>query len=358
MGVIEVWTQHELTDDLNNITGESLTLAQRQIYSDLRTVFSGAGRKTVTTAHFANFKQSVMSLVCDVIANREIASLSSRLRATDGPLFAHSASVAYLSVLLGLELENYIITERTRLNSKDARDFTGLGLAGMLHDIGKTVGNAALAETHECAHDRENPDATERPGGYDDHPRVGYDMLEQCRTPPATRQAVLMHHQRWNGSGWPAPTNDAKNDGRPPAGNTIHIFSRIVAVANTLDNLMTSLPDGAPPALALNALASQRFDGWFDPVVRRAALRAVPPFAIGSRVTLSDGTDAVVTSPNRDDPIKPTVRPLIKDGETHMIDLANDPDTRTISAVGAVDTSHIRYTVPPANAPHSSNAAA
>ena len=53
VGVPEVWVHHELTDDLENITGESLTLAQRGIYNDLKSVFSGAGRKTVTAAHAA-----------------------------------------------------------------------------------------------------------------------------------------------------------------------------------------------------------------------------------------------------------------------------------------------------------------
>ena len=30
-----------------------------------------------------------------------------------------------------------------------------------------------------------------------------------------------------------------------------------------------------------------RFDGWFDPVVRLAVLRRIPPFAVGSQVVLN-----------------------------------------------------------------------
>ena len=299
-----------------------------------------------------------MSLVCDVIANRKIASLSLRLRATEGPLFSHSASVAYLSVLLGLELENYIILERTRLNAKDARDFTGLGLAGMLHDIGKTVAGPAIAEVHEASAKGGpvvvNGDGTIGDAGfadaYLDHPRVGYDMLEASRLPPATRQAVLMHHQRFDGGGWQGRTRPS--DREPVSGTGIHVFSRIVAVANVLDSLMTKLGPAAPPALALHEFASSGFDGWFDPVVRRAALRAVPPFTIGSRVTLTDGTVAVVTTPNRDVPLLPVVRPLVKDGESHMIDLANDATRRKIERVGKVGVGQVSYEVPAANMVH------
>lgn len=360
MGIPHVWTKHELTNDLPNVTGESLTLAQRQIYNDLKSVFKGSSSRTVTAAHIANFKQSIMSLVCDVIAHKEIAGLSARLRTSDGPLFSHSASVAYLCIVLGLELENYIIAERSRLNVKDARDFTGLGLAGMLHDIGKITGDRELAATHELDADLpneyaidENEDTT--PEGYRDHPRIGYDMLEHARVPPATRQAVLMHHRRWDGSGW--PTVQRSPDKPQPQGRALHVFSRIVAAANTLDTLMLRIGHAKPPALALHEFASPRFHGYFDPVVVRATLRAVPPFTIGSRVTLSDDTTAVVTAPNRDTPLLPVVRPLVKDGDTHMIDLAIDPQQRHVTRAANTDVSHVRYHVPEPRDPNTAQAA-
>ena len=61
---------------------------------------------------------------------------------------------------------------------------------------------------------------------------------------------------------------------------------------------------------ALSDFASTRYDGWFDPVVRRAVLRHLPPFAIGSQVELSDGRNAVVICPNSRQPCRPTVRLL------------------------------------------------
>ncbi len=348
MGVEAVWTRHEAAADLKGVTGESLTVGQREVYVGLKKQFGTASKRTICVGTLTKYRQAIMDLVCDVVASREIAGLGLRLSATEGPLFAHSASVAYLSLLLGVELEPYIIQERSRLNPKDARDYAGLGLAGMLHDIGKTVGGSALADWNEASkRAAEGEGAPDAPEGYAEHPRVGYEMLSDCRAPSATRQAILMHHQRWDGSGWPGVKVVEKGRLEPTAGNGIHVFSRIVSAANVLDNLMVAAGGiTAPPVVALAEFAGPRYDGWFDPIVRRAALRAVPPFTIGGKVTLSDGTDAVVTSPNRDVPLKPVVRPLAAGGEAQMIDLSMDEAGRTIVRAGSMDVSGLRYDVP------------
>jgi HD-GYP domain-containing protein (c-di-GMP phosphodiesterase class II) len=344
MGVPQVWTSCDGTEDLDGMVGESLSLAQREVYLELKESFSLTARKAVTTARLQDYRQTIMSLVCDVIASKDFAGLSTRLHATEGSLFAHCAAVAYISVLVGFELESYIIKERSRLSAKEARDFTGLGLAGMLHDIGKTGSGERLARVHEVTLPPESQKKA-WPEGYDLHPRTGYEMLENCRAPAATRQAVLMHHQRWDGKGWPPRKDPAAAKLIRPSGKAIHIFSRIVSAANVLDNLMTEHGGaGVPPVFALQAFASATYDGFFDPVVRRATLRAVPPFPVGGKVVLSDGAAAVVITPNRDHPCKPTVRKLDDGKET--IELASDPDHRTIAECGSHKTLGVYYEVP------------
>ena len=56
-----------------------------------------------------------------------------------GRLFTHSANVAYLSVLIGIDLETYIVQQRSRLDQHHARDITALGMGAMMHDIGKSI---------------------------------------------------------------------------------------------------------------------------------------------------------------------------------------------------------------------------
>src|SRR5204862_2546532 len=64
-----------------------------------------------------------------------LEQLSTRLPTDE---VSHATAVAHLSVMLGIRLEQYLIAERSRLDPQHAREVVNLGVAGMLHDIGKT----------------------------------------------------------------------------------------------------------------------------------------------------------------------------------------------------------------------------
>jgi HD-GYP domain-containing protein (c-di-GMP phosphodiesterase class II) len=130
-----------------------------------------------------------------------------------------------------------------------------LGLAGLLHDLGKTRLPHALRDTHE-AH-AEGPLSKE----YTEHVVEGRKLLEHAHAPARVIHTILNHHQRFDGSGWPdmTPLTAGRHKG-PLAGQRIHIYARIVAAANVLDNLMRDAegarrPRGRGPArLCLVAL--------------------------------------------------------------------------------------------------------
>ena len=91
-------------------------------------------------------------------------------------------------------------------------------------------------------------------------------------------------------------------------GRNIHIFSRIVAVANAFDGVMSTYQNrDLPIVAALAALQQSGFNNMFDPTVFEAALRTIPPFPLGACVELSDGRQAVVTDLNESKPCQPKV---------------------------------------------------
>jgi HD-GYP domain-containing protein (c-di-GMP phosphodiesterase class II) len=165
-------------------------------------------------------------------------------------------------------------------------------------------------------------------------------MLENTRMPATARQAVLNHHQRFDGSGWPdyADVTGGRRCGAL-AGDEIHVFSRIVAAANALDNLISDGDQRRPTVAALKEFAGPRFDGRFDPVVRDLMLRRIPPFPIGSTVRLSDGRAAVVTSLSFDQPCRPTVRLLSDESASRT----NDGQPITIALVQESDVHIAEY---------------
>lgn len=349
LGVPGAWVDHDLTADLDPLINPSPSKPLHTALHRLKEDFAAIGRETVSVGHVQVYRRIVMELVCELIANRNVSGLTERLVTGSPSLFTHSANVAYLSISVGIELETYIVHQRRHMDNEHARDLTGLGIGAMLHDIGKIALDPSLRARHEF--DGVEPSADdEGDSAYRTHPTIGFQMLRDTRAPACARQIVLNHHQRWDGSGFPdmrEATEDRK-EGVPEA-DQIHVFSRIVAAANVLDNLLRSSGETRPVVAALYEFAGDRFSGWFDPVVRDAMLRRVPPFPVGSRVVLSDGRPAVVVAPSIEQPCRPTVRLLDDPSDSasapESLDLRQHRDLH-ITRCGGVDVADSLYEMP------------
>jgi putative nucleotidyltransferase with HDIG domain len=116
-------------------------------------------------------------------------------------------------------------------------------MAGLLHDIGKIVvpieilGKPGKLNETEFAIVRT-------------HPRVGYEMLKQIDFAEPIAEAVLQHHERMDGSGYPAGIG----------GDEILLEARILGVADVVEAMCSHRP--YRPALgvdrALMEITTQR----------------------------------------------------------------------------------------------------
>lgn len=326
LGVTRVWVEHDATADLDNLILARPSEALSKAFNTLKEDFSAMSAQTVTAGSLQTYRQIIMELMCELVANRDVASLTEQLIGGPGRLFTHSANVAYLAVLIGIDLETYIVHQRSRLGTYHARDITALGMGAMMHDMGKV----GLDNEDLCAHETDTLNeemSGEQREAYREHVLAGYAMLRGTRAPASAMQVVLTHHQHWDGGGFPDMSGPTR--GRVlgvQQGSGIHIFSRIVAAANLLENLLTQMGGKSPPVMALHALRDGRLDGWLDPIVRDSVLRRIPPFPVGGMVTLSDGRAAVVITPSLTQPCRPIVRLLgeadrMPDGKRPHLDL-------------------------------------
>ncbi len=272
--MLQLWVEDDLTADLDAAVAPELIASRIEVYTKLRDDLKTFSRQTVTVSSVQSYRLAVSGLVSQVMASREYVSMiDSLFGASD--LATHSSNVAYLSLLAALHVEEYVIAEQKKLDPEHARDVAVLGLAGMLHDIGKTRLPPKAAGFHDIYCD----DAHPRPERYEEHVHLGHQMLADSRAPARVAHVVLNHHQRFDGHGWPDLTvMSAGRVSGPLKGPRIHIYARIVAAANVLENLLRDA-NGArrPPVAALHAFNSTRFDGWFDPVIRRALAPADSP---------------------------------------------------------------------------------
>jgi HD-GYP domain-containing protein (c-di-GMP phosphodiesterase class II) len=343
--VTQVWVEHDLTRDLDAAVTPELTRVRLQVYQHLKQDFEQLEQKqdfeqleqrTVTKSQVQSYRRAVVDLMREIVAHHAFASLAGQLYDADNELISHSSNVAYLATLVGLELELYLIQERPKISAARAVELVNLGLGAMLHDIGKVALGPEVSGRHEA----NEPDRPRDSTAYYRHPAVGQQMLGGAEVSATVRHVVLAHHRRFDGAGWPDVVKLIEGASRQPAGRRLHIFTRIVSAANVLDNLLRAA-DGTrrPPVAALHDFAGPRFDGWFDPVVRLAVLRRIPPFAVGSQVVLSDGRAAVVVAPNLRQPCRPSVRLLGQagrqsGGEPETVNLSDHPQVHVASCAG------------------------
>lgn len=346
LGVHQVWVEHDLTRDLDGAASPWLTMVKVEAYKQLK----GDGRQALRTIpdRMNAYQGTVASLIKELAKQKEFAGLTDQLFRCASDLACHCVNVAHIATLVGLQLQAYTLRQRATRGGTRGGDEIELGLGALLHDIGKLALDGRPAGHHEIA-----PEAGVDLEAYRRHVDEGYLRLQRNGVRPIVRSIVLNHHQRYDGTGWPdltAPTRGRRHG--CPGGRRIHVFSRIVAAANVLENLLHGAGGSRrPPVAALCDFAGRRFDGWFDPNIRRSILRHIPPFAPGSRVDLCDGRAAVVIGHNPARPCRPTVRPLEAGAPRSglRLDLDEHRDLR-ITRYAGEEVSEWLYELPPPEA--------
>jgi PAS domain S-box-containing protein len=107
----------------------------------------------------------------------------------------------------------------------DSHQIDGLRIIGQVHDIGK-IGIPAEILSKPGRLSRSEMDLIR------EHPQKGYDILKSVEYPWPIADAVLQHHERMDGSGYPQGLS----------GEAIRIEARIMAVADTIEAMSAHRP--------------------------------------------------------------------------------------------------------------------
>ncbi len=153
---------------------------------------------------------------------------------------------------------SYLIAQKLGLPEKDCEL---LKQAAPMHDIGKVA----------------TPDAVLlKPGKLDneemtimkDHPAIGYNILHGSKRPILQTAALIsqQHHEKFNGEGYPLGL----------AGEDIHIYARIVAVADVFDALTHKrCYKEAWPIEKVTSIMNESSGSHFDPSVLKALMNNI-----------------------------------------------------------------------------------
>lgn len=337
LGVMEVWVRCRDLDFLEDVFDEGLGDRQREVYGHVRRNFEAMLSGTSALLDISSYQHSISDLFGYLRESQTGNVLLEKLDAFDNYLMSHSTNVCYLSMLLGMKLERYLIDERRVKTPRDAKDLKELGLGCLLHDVGKM---------------KVPPEILNKPGKLTDeemqimrlHPVYGYEMIKG-RVSSNAAQVVLNHHQRYNGEGYPDRVDASTGNRLPPlAGKSIPVFVRMSTICDVYDAATTKriYSEAKLPVQVLHEMKTW-CDGFFDPIVARAFYDIVPPFPIGQVVKLSNGVEAAVIDFNPRHAERPKVQGLrdpyghpFDDPSREEIDLAISTDL-SIQSVGDVD---------------------
>jgi HD-GYP domain-containing protein (c-di-GMP phosphodiesterase class II) len=260
-------------------------------------------RPTVT---FPDYYSATRELVLTLLQSGDHPIYLDLLSGIGGDAVSHATAVSQLALTLGIRLEQYLINQRKRLPPKHAREVVNLGVAAMLHDIGKS----RLPPELQSRSGIDVPEDPSQRAEWESHVTIGADLLRHGIEPSAVA-AVAHHHQHFDGSGFPSWQRQGIL-GRPPQGTEIHVFARILLVADMYDRLTLTEHGRRWPVEILHLLRT-RYSAWIDPVILQMLPKVVPPFPPGSRVTLSDGSRGIVIKSDPDNPYWPVVRRMVDD---------------------------------------------
>ena len=166
---------------------------------------------------FRSIVESALQLEISVDAEQvdfdAVAALVAAVEVKDRETQGHNHRVAELCVQIGREL------------GMTSTELRSLARSGLLHDVGKLGIPDAILHKHGPL------DQTEWVV-MKTHPEIGLKILQRCGHFKRELLAVLYHHERIDGSGYPHGL----------AGDAIPIEARVVAVADTYDVLISDRP--------------------------------------------------------------------------------------------------------------------
>lgn len=295
LGVRRLWVRYPQLDFLFQRVDPLIMQAQGEVVSHIANTFQSLQSSANVKIPYDTYCNTITDMVQKLVANPQAALFLGDLFDAGGDdLMRHSSSTAYLSLLMGLKLQGYLIQQRRHISPWRAQQITHLGAGAMLHDLGITRLPPDVRDAYALT--GEETDA------WKDHPRLGYDLVHG-QVEPTAAAVVLQHHQRWDGSGYGGAGIPVMRDYR------IHVFARIAAVADTLDRLQH--PPNAPQQPLVAALKTMvQASHRFDPNVILALLMVVPPYPPGAMLRLSDNRTAVAVDHNAFAPCRPTVQIL------------------------------------------------
>lgn len=231
--------------------------------------------------------------ILDLSTTTNLFDILHNMREYDDATYAHCMNVALIC---------NVFARWMRMSEEEIRLAT---MSGLLHDIGKMqIPDAIIKKPGKLTNDEYDIVKT--------HPEKGYRILQNASLDPAVLDAVLMHHERCDGTGYPHGLK----------GNEIGLYAKMVSIADVYD-AMTSARIYRGPLCPFKAIALFESEGFqrYDVGLIMTFLENVVNTYLLNSVRLSNGLTGKIIFVHREKLSAPTVQT-----EHGFLDLSIHPD--------------------------------
>lgn len=224
----------------------------------------------------------------------ELFDMIYQMRSIDDSIYSHCVNVGLISRMIGRWLH------------LDTHDLDVLTCCGLLHDIGKiAIPDEILNKPGKLSSEEFNT--------IKSHPKIGYELLHKQDIDNRIKQSALMHHERYDGSGYP---NGLSSE-------LVIDYAMIVAIADVYD-AMTAARTYREPLCPFQVIANFEREGFqkYHTKYLLVFLNRIATTYQNNRVLLNDGRACKIVMLNQNYLSKPMVQ--FDDGT--CIDLATERD--------------------------------
>ncbi|MDW5299405.1 MAG: HD-GYP domain-containing protein [Sedimentibacter sp.] len=250
----------------------------------------------ITDSSIHKFSFIVDELISEILVKRELTNNVMDFKNHDEYTYQHCLSVANLSISTGISMG---------LSKQILHD---LGMAGFLHDIGKTlIPLEILNKPGKLTSDEFEI--------IKSHPTSAVNMLKNLVSDDILK-GIESHHEKLDGSGYPYGKSK----------ENIPLYGRILAICDVYHALSSdrSYRKTCFPNEVIEYIMGCA-DTHFDYDILSVFLKSVVAFPIGIFVKLSNGKIGVVIKNHVENNIRPVVRIVNQDNTVgEDIDLLND----------------------------------
>ena len=229
------------------------------------------------------------NIIRNILEEDQVIERVFDIKQRNADIYEHSISICSMAILTALKME---------LSVEKIHD---IGVACLLHDIGLRYQDYDFS--NKSLEDMSEYEVSE----YKKHPIYGYSILkEENWLSSASKDIILFHHERINGSGYPLKTKD------------LSLECRIVNVCDAFDEMICGI--GYRRIKVHEAIEYLKFykDKMFDAKVVDVFLNFTAVYPVGTHVLTSEGEIGVVVGQNKDFQDRPILR-IIRDKDKNTV---------------------------------------